>query len=575
MALVGTAGEDAVLRVSIDTSKADSELEIFTGKAKQLFDQISRKWQEFADFLSRGGQAGDVFGNLKIGIDKASEATRGLISRFDLAVAANRAYAAGLRLTEEQLAALAVAAQKHAEATGGSAAEAMDRLTGSIARGSSRALREFGIDLEQNGNRLVKASDAVNALTQRFGGMTSEADDAGDSIDRLKNQYNDLRDAAAMAAANNSGLSHALKLFADTTEQVQKLIGALGGAGDKFSLFGSIVQGVIDAAMGPISVLGRMYQNLVGIRDTVMDLLGMAQGRGASITGDHTPEGPSLGPRLPSVSVAPAARPATPARSGGGGGRAQTEDPLYARVRREAEVQAQIAALQEQEIQASITRDNELTARQADAIRARTDAFLQGSEMRDRAGEAEYHGEMQRIAQRERAEERSVAMRKAAWERQVGAYEAYTGTLSGIAKQGADAFGASEGAKLVIAGITETVYAAIAWAKVANPFGGQAHIPEAVAHTAAAALAFAKAAELGASGRGGSSGSGGGAQSAAAAGPSYAGGGYGGGGMGGGGPVSFTVIVNAAGDVIDDGTYRRLGRVVSEASRRGYVRKAA
>ena len=66
-----------------------------------------------------------------------------------------------------------------------------------------------------------------------------------------------------------------------------------------------------------------------------------------------------------------------------------------------------------------------------------------------------------------------------------------------------------------------------------------------------------------------------GAQSAAAGGPSFAGGGSGGMGGGGGGPVQFTVVVNAAGDVIDDGTYRRLGRVVTEAARRGYVKKAA
>ncbi len=265
-------------------------------------------------------------------------------------------------------------------------------------------------------------------------------------------------------------------------------------------------------------------------------------------------------------------------RGGGGGGRQR--DPVWERMQaaeRARQEAARISSgLDGQERESITERARRVGQEIQDTLRNNTqvmDGIRAVHDTRVETSEAEHE-----------LRQRAAADRDADWEAEKSVYlqrmallGATTSAIGQAAGQWADALGAGAAARLVIVGIEETVLAAAAWAKVANPFGGQVHIPEAIAHTSAAALAFARAGGLGGGGGGGGgasrpSGGGGGASSsrrdstrdAAFAPPRD------GSGQSGSQVINQTFVVNAAGEVVDDGTLRRLSASVNEARRRGY-----
>lgn len=123
--------------------------------------------QKLDELVTQGIEMQSVFGNLAIPIDKAREATRGLVDDMTLAKAANTAVRLGVVESEGDFAKLTEAATKLGLSTGQDAAKSVEDLTTALARGSPRILDNLGITLKQEeaqrlyADRLRKSVDAL------------------------------------------------------------------------------------------------------------------------------------------------------------------------------------------------------------------------------------------------------------------------------------------------------------------------------------------------------------------------------------------------------------------------------
>lgn len=156
-------------------------------------------------------------------IGDAYAATGGLISAMDLYRASNKASMAGLNLTEQQLRSLAVAAAKYADVTGTDAKSAMDALSSAVAKGSARALKDYGIELQTTGGLAEKQAEAIAKLTQKFGDQTIQAGNLSESFESLANSAKLTSASFVKFLGDASGIN---KFFGDLSAGVAKSIAA-------------------------------------------------------------------------------------------------------------------------------------------------------------------------------------------------------------------------------------------------------------------------------------------------------------------------------------------------------------
>jgi hypothetical protein len=103
---------------------------------------------------------------LKISIEGARAATMGMVSTYDLTIAANKAVTLGVVKTDKEFAQLASTAAKLGAAVGQDAAKSVDDLTTALGRGSAEILDNLGVQL--------KVSDAHERYAQILGKVVSE-----------------------------------------------------------------------------------------------------------------------------------------------------------------------------------------------------------------------------------------------------------------------------------------------------------------------------------------------------------------------------------------------------------------
>lgn len=101
------------------------------------------------DFADRATALENVMGNLAFPIDKAREATRGLVTDFDLAVSQNMLVSTGVKLTDERFAQLAKGAQILGARINQGPKESLESLSIALARGSKLMLDNIGIILNE------------------------------------------------------------------------------------------------------------------------------------------------------------------------------------------------------------------------------------------------------------------------------------------------------------------------------------------------------------------------------------------------------------------------------------------
>ena len=135
---------------------------------------------------------GQAYKNLTGPIGEADDATKGMIDTMSLMVQRNKIAEAGLDLTAKQYRIVAVAAVKMAQATGQDATAAFERLTKSILMGSSRSLKEFGIDLEETEDQVKAQKESIEKLTAKYGETTVAVETASEALFIMKNDFDTL-----------------------------------------------------------------------------------------------------------------------------------------------------------------------------------------------------------------------------------------------------------------------------------------------------------------------------------------------------------------------------------------------
>lgn len=516
-------------------------LETVTGDGGAKFAAIVQLLKELFEGLKaiakEGDAAKDVFDQLRINLDAATKATQGEVTQLELATLANRAHMGGLRLTGEEYGRLAEFAKKAADSTGQEFGSVMQTVMQAMITGRTQALRPFIGDLELTGTTAEKQAQIMAALTGKIDEFAEGADTAGDAVARFETQMEDINTEFSIGVTESTKLVAAFDELAramDVSGSSARSFGQIMGdmAADFLSGAAETIRNTrreIEAIYNFLESIGNgaaaafspeFRQRLNDARMTAYDAHPPSDGResrGGQITGGG-PYASMPDPR--------SARPRSGGGGGGGGGGRGVSDL--------GEMGTYLfgpgSTIEEMEAEnLSPTRLANQWGDAVDAVAPAVKGYMNQLDMAQRkdAWFAERTLDNARKRTRARQEELDFAANM------VGTMGSAFGQLAGI-------LGASETAQHLIRGTTETVLAAIAWAKALEP-GMQAYIPSAIAHTAAAAAAFAAAANPsgGRQSAGVPGGGGGGVSSGAGA--SFAGGGSWGGGGGGGRTTTITI----------------------------------
>lgn len=499
---------DVPITISLDVMTTNLQaFDQVRGQMQATFQALTEGVRQFQELASAGDRFSDVMSALKTDISEAREALNGQVDSMTLAIQANRAAQSGLNLTAEQFRAVAVRAKEFADANGMEFEPAMERLTSVLIRGTDK-FHQFGIEGENQAQMIAD-------LTRKYGHATSEIGGVTDATDKLGAAWTDLMGQVGAAMDSNGPLTRMVSAFADAVFWTNQHAGAVAGLGSVLTTL----------TLGPLAELVAKLHELPDWFFT-SGPVSLAPGD-TSINGRVPGEDVGGAAMGPSISSAPNERPsARPARRrggvGGGGGRGALGP--------DTSMEAGTFLFG--------PGDASFVESEADApARRRADTWREAVEA-VRPAMKQYTTELDVASRKdswftERAE-RNAQARARARDQELSMAASWAGSLGQTFEQVGSALGISESAQNLIRGTTETVLAAIAWAKAVAP-GGQAFIPEAVAHTAAAAMAFAAAANP----SGGSTGSAGGGGVPSGAGPSFVGGG--GGASGGGRTTNITI----------------------------------
>lgn len=504
---------DVPITISLETIAGDSGAKI-AGIAKALNEVFT----QIRELAKEGDAAQDVFNNLKISLEAAQAATGGEVARLELAEKANKAYLGGLRLTSNEYARIAEFAKKAADATGEEFGSVMDRVIEGMVTGRTRGLKPFIGDLEVTGTQAEKAAQILDALTRSSGNLTAGTDTAGDAAARFETKLSDMRTEMLQGFTASESLT---KAFDDMTMALGQGEGAAHGLGWAIGELAGWALRTVPAMQSLVAVATTFARLKSYITAATEGNLSAGEG--------EAPDRNVLGHPMTMAGVsgrAPNARPPQRRRRQGGGGGGGGRRDVGPDTSMEVGTFLFGPGSTVEPEPAEDLEPKQLANQWADAVddvRGSVKGYMAALDAVQKKDD--WFTERARNNAEKRRRERMAEMDMASsWAASLGS------TFSAVG----GALGASESTQNLIRGTTETVLAAIAWAKAVAP-GGQAFIPEAVAHTAAAAMAFAAAANP----SGGSTGSTGGGGVPSGAGPSFVGGG--GGASGGGRTTNITI----------------------------------
>src|SRR5574342_256762 len=159
--------------------------------AKEALRVISSLAEGIRDFAREADRQQGILAGFSGSVEEARRRTGGLVSQLDLIEASNRAAAAGFRLSERQLANVAVAVAQYGRATG-DAAITTESLATAIAQGEEGPLKKLGICLEGVTGVTRRQDEALRQLEQRYGDQAVAADGLADSLQQADGYGDDL-----------------------------------------------------------------------------------------------------------------------------------------------------------------------------------------------------------------------------------------------------------------------------------------------------------------------------------------------------------------------------------------------
>jgi hypothetical protein len=175
--------------------------------AVQLLSQMSGKIIEVAKEAEKFAQ---VHSKLTTDISAADRATKGLIDTMALMRNANILVGSGLNVTSEQFEAMNKLAVQYAQATGTDATEASNRLTNALAKGSTEAFRDFGIDVRNATSMVELQTKALQGIVEKADGVTVNIETASEAIGAMNNNLSTSIGLLWEAADANSAFGDTL-----------------------------------------------------------------------------------------------------------------------------------------------------------------------------------------------------------------------------------------------------------------------------------------------------------------------------------------------------------------------------
>lgn len=183
-------------------------------RALSAIDQFATGWDRMASTLRAGGGS----------VDEAADRTNNLISRLDLLAQRARLAQAGLALTEEQFAALAVAGARYAQSTGGTATQATEQLTGALISGGEE-LQKFGLFVEGATTKSDKQRIAVEQLVEQYGELDATTTSLLGGAANLDNVIDDVSLGFVDAVESSAGLQTSLDRLWTTVSDLASAMG--------------------------------------------------------------------------------------------------------------------------------------------------------------------------------------------------------------------------------------------------------------------------------------------------------------------------------------------------------------
>lgn len=263
---LGGGSEDAVLKLRVDTTQAKAELKQFEHDQKRFAemmgtntDAATSSFGRFAQSIgmttveltamgvaaaavaagmlklsAEGGRSIEIYQALKIDLEAARRATNNTISDQNLAIIANRAWAAGLHITSQELATLTGFADKVSDAVGGELIPTAEQLVQALASGRTRGLRQFGLDLTESGTKAQNAAAAIKLMNERIADMGPAAMHGGEQLSKLGVAWDNFYESVAISMSGEGPLTSLLTWLADTAHGANATAHAFQGLGAAF-----------------------------------------------------------------------------------------------------------------------------------------------------------------------------------------------------------------------------------------------------------------------------------------------------------------------------------------------------
>lgn len=178
--------------------------------------------------------------------------TAGLIDTMASLQTANSLAEAGIKLTDQQMANLGKRAIDFAQKTGRDATETFERMAQAITKGSSRALIQFGVVLEDSTDKTKTQAQAVEALTAGLDDMEIKTVGMKDQLYGFQNTIGTLKDQLTAPALYNfiDWIGGVESGFGGVSFAVNVLSDDLTAGGQSFARWATSAEGALNLVTG-------------------------------------------------------------------------------------------------------------------------------------------------------------------------------------------------------------------------------------------------------------------------------------------------------------------------------------
>jgi len=233
---------EAMKRQSKAAKSASKALDVMTVAAGNL---VSRGISAIAGSMGEGIRVArdyeDWIGKDVAAIKGMRQASAGLISDLQLMKARTRLMNGDFALTEKQLQAVTKAAIHYTRVNKTEFSESLNKVTSAITRGTSRAMKDLGVNIDLVGKATVKTDDAIRLITERFGEMDIKALNTNERLDQTRNAFQNIVGSIGAAILSSDLFVSALTRISVSAKALMKGIELERGPGGKVRETGRVI----------------------------------------------------------------------------------------------------------------------------------------------------------------------------------------------------------------------------------------------------------------------------------------------------------------------------------------------